>query len=310
MKDLGKTKFCLGLQVEHLNDGILLHQTTYTSNLLRKFYMDKSHPLSTPMVGRSLDVAKDPFRPLEEGEEVLGPEVPYLSAIGGLLYLANYTRPDIAFSVNLLARYSASPTKRHWAGVKHLLRYLQGSIDLGLFYKKGASPELIGYADAGFRSDPHSEKSQSVFVFTFGGTAISWKSVKKTMVTTPSTHAELLAIFEASKECSWLRSMIQHILNSTGLKPGVLAPTTLFEDNAACIAQLEDGYIKGDKMKHISPKFFWTHDLQKQKQVAVQKIQSCDNLADLFTKSLPACTFKKLVLGICMKRVKVCKLGQ
>ena len=110
MKDLGKTKFCLGLQVEHLNDGILLHQTTYTSNLLRKFYMDKSHPLSTPMVGRSLDVAKDPFRPLEEGEEVLGPEVPYLSAIGGLLYLANCTRPDIAFSVNLLARYSAVTT--------------------------------------------------------------------------------------------------------------------------------------------------------------------------------------------------------
>ena len=104
--------------------------------------------------------------------------------------------------------------------------------------------------------------------------------------------------------------MIQHILNSTGLKPGVLAPTTLFEDNAACIAQLEDGYIKGDKTKHISPKFFWTHDLQKQKQVVVQKIQSCDNLADLFTKSLPACTFKKLVLGIGMKRVKVCKLGQ
>ena len=64
--------------------------------------MDKTHPLSTPMVVRSLDVKKDPFRPQEVGEETLGPEVPYLSAIGALMYLANCTRPDITFSVNLL----------------------------------------------------------------------------------------------------------------------------------------------------------------------------------------------------------------
>ena len=75
--------------------------------------MDESHPLSSPMVVRSLEATKDPFRPKEENEELLGPEVPYLSAIGALMYLANYTRPDIAFSVNLLARYSSTPTKRH-----------------------------------------------------------------------------------------------------------------------------------------------------------------------------------------------------
>jgi hypothetical protein len=70
------------------------------------------------MVVRSLEADKDPFRPKEEDEEVLGPEVPYLSAIGVLMYLANCTRPDIAFAVNLLARYSAAPTRRHWVGVK------------------------------------------------------------------------------------------------------------------------------------------------------------------------------------------------
>ena len=75
--------------------------------------MDKSHLLSSPMVVRSLEVTKDPFRPKEKNEELLGPEVPYLSAIGALMSLANYTRPDIAFSVNLLARYNSAPTKRH-----------------------------------------------------------------------------------------------------------------------------------------------------------------------------------------------------
>ena len=65
----------------------------------------KAHPVTTPMVVRSLDIDKDPFRPKSENEDVLGPEVPYLSAIGALMYLANCTRPDIAFAVNLLARY-------------------------------------------------------------------------------------------------------------------------------------------------------------------------------------------------------------
>jgi hypothetical protein len=89
MKDLGQTKFCLGLQLEHLPSGILVHQSAYTQKILEKFNMDKSYPSKTPMVVRSLDVEKDPFRPTEDGEDVLGPDFPYLSAIGALMYLAN-----------------------------------------------------------------------------------------------------------------------------------------------------------------------------------------------------------------------------
>ena len=159
MKDLGKIKLCLGLQIEHLLDGIFVHQATYTEKILNRFYMDKAHPLSTPMIVRSLDVKKDPFRPQEDNEEILGPEVPYLSAIGALMYLANCTRPDIAFAVNLLARYSSEPTKRHWKGIKHIFRYLRGTTDLGLFYSKGSKSPLIGFADAGYLSDPHKARS-------------------------------------------------------------------------------------------------------------------------------------------------------
>ena len=110
MKDLGKTKFCLGLQLEHLPTGIFVYQATYVEKILKKFNMDKSYPTKTPIVVRSLDIEKDPFRPREEGKAVLGPHVPYLSAIGALMYLANNTRPDIEFTVNLLARYNAAPT--------------------------------------------------------------------------------------------------------------------------------------------------------------------------------------------------------
>ncbi|KAL0324728.1 UNVERIFIED_CONTAM: Secreted RxLR effector protein [Sesamum calycinum] len=117
--------------------------------------MDKSHPLSTPMVGRSLDVEKDPFRPRESDEELLGPKVPYLTAIGALMYLANHTRPDITFAVNLLARYSSSPTRRHWKRIKHILCYLRNTTDMGLFYSKVFNCDLVGYADDGYLSDPH-----------------------------------------------------------------------------------------------------------------------------------------------------------
>jgi hypothetical protein len=96
--------------------------------------MDKSYPSKTPMVVRSLDRDKDLFRPKDDDEELFGSKFPYLSAIGALMYLANCTRPDISFAVNLLARYNASPTKRHWVGVKNILRYLQGTKDLDLFY--------------------------------------------------------------------------------------------------------------------------------------------------------------------------------
>ena len=304
MKDLGKTKFCIGLQIEHFPNGVLVHQSTYIKKILKRFNMDKAHPLSSPMVVRSLDVKNDQFRPSEKGEELLSPEVPYLSAIGALMYLANCTRPDIAFSVNLLVRYSSAPTRRHWKGIQHILRYLSGTTDMGLFYSNKSKEKLLGYADAGYLSDPHKARSQTGYVFNYNGTAISWRSVKQTMVATSSNHSEIIAIHEASRECIWLRSMIHHIQESCGLSSVKDKPTILFEDNAACIAQIKGGYIKGDRTKHISPKFFYTHELQKNGEIDVQQIRSSDNLADLFTKALPTSTFKKLIYKVGMRKVK------
>ena len=164
--------------------------------------MDKAHHLSTPMVGQSLDVKKDPFQPQEDDEETLGLEVPYLSAIGVLMYFANQTRPDIAFAVNLLARYSSAPARRHW----HSLRYLHGTIDLGLFYPNGSKPQLVGCADTGYLSDPHKGRSQIGYLFTYGNTAISWRLVKQTISATSLNHADIIAIHEVSRECVWLSS--------------------------------------------------------------------------------------------------------
>ncbi|XP_057535359.1 secreted RxLR effector protein 161-like [Amaranthus tricolor] len=115
----------------------------------------------------------------DKDEGILGPEVSYLSAIGALMYLANNTRTDIGFTVSLLARYCNSPTKRHW--------------------------------NAGYLLDPHNAKSQNGYVFTYGGTAISWRSTKQTLTATSSKHAELIALYETSREYVWLTSVIGHI---------------------------------------------------------------------------------------------------
>ena len=81
------------------------------------------------------------------------------------------------------------------------------------------------------------------------------------MVATSSNHSEILAIHEANCECVWLRSMIQHIQETSGLPSIRGNATTLYEDNVACIAQIKGRFIKGDRTKHISPKFFYTHEL-------------------------------------------------
>ncbi|GJY78501.1 disease resistance CC-NBS-LRR class family protein [Tanacetum coccineum] len=304
MKDLGKTKYCLGLQIEHMPNGILVHQSNYTETVLKRFNMDKAKSLSTPMVGRSLNVDSDPFRPCEEDEDVLGPEVPYLSAIGALMYLTNYTRPDISFAVNLLARFSSSPTKRHWNGIKHIFRYLRGTTDLGLFYSNNSKQGLVGYADAGYLSDPHKARSQTGYVFLNGGTAISWRSQKQTLVATSSNHAEVIALHEASRECVWLRSMTQLIVTSCGLN-NEKSPTIIHEDNAACVAQMKEGYIKSDMTKHIPPRYFtYTQDLIKDNQIEMKYVQSSNNSANLFTKALPTSVFKKHVHAIGMQHVQ------
>ena len=219
------------------------------------------------------------------------------------MYLAQCTRPDIAFAVNLFARFSSEPTRRHWNGIKHIFRYLRGTIDLGLYYSKESTSGLVGYSDAGCRSNPHKAHSQTSYLFFYNGTAISWRSTKQSLVATSFNHSEIIALYEAGRECVWLRSIITHIHNSCCLTSVTNSPTIIYEDNAACVAQDKGGYIKGDRTKHISPKFFYTHELQESQQIDVKQIQSINNLAYLFTKSLPTSNFEKLVYGIGMWRV-------
>ena len=134
--------------------------------------MDKLHPLSTPMVVRSLDINKDSFRPQEKDKELLRDETQYLSAIGALMYLANNSTIYL-FRSKFIGKIQLMSNERHWKDVKHTFKYLQGTIDTRLLYSNASKSELISYADAGYLSDPHKARSQTNFLFTNGGTTIS-----------------------------------------------------------------------------------------------------------------------------------------
>jgi hypothetical protein len=154
------------------------------------------------------------------------------------MYLANNIRPDIAFAVNSLPRHSAAPIMCHWNDIKNILRYLNGTIDLGLFFRRNQESDLIGYADAGYLSNPQNGRSQTKFVFLHGWTAISWKSVKQTLIATPTNHSEIIVLYEALRECGWLRRVINHIQTSCDI--GALkSPMIIYEDNVACVAQIK-----------------------------------------------------------------------
>ena len=135
--------------------------------------MDKMHHLSSSMVVGSLDVKNDPFHHCIKYEELLGLKVPYLSAIGALMYLVNCTCIDIACFINLLTRYSSTPTRRPWNSITHILRFLCGTTYISLFYSRESKLQFLRYANVGYFSDLDKARSQIGYVFNCNGTATS-----------------------------------------------------------------------------------------------------------------------------------------
>jgi hypothetical protein len=122
-------------------------------------------------------------------------------------------------------------------------------------------------------------------------------------MSTSTNHSEIIALYEASRECIWLCRMINHIIQSCGI--GALeTPTIIFTNNSACVTQMESAYIKSKMTKNIIPKLFYPHELQKNGEIEILQTKSCDNLADLFIKSLPCSVFHKCVEGIGMRRLR------
>ena len=139
-------------------------------------------------------------------------KVPYLSAIGSLIYAMVCTRHDICHVVRMASRYQSNLSQEHWKVVKRILRYLKGIIDYSLCYR-GNDLQLKGYIDADWGGDLDERKSTSEFTFLLNNGTISWSSKKQSCIALSTMEAEFVALLAAVQEGIWLRRFLEHLIN-------------------------------------------------------------------------------------------------
>ena len=170
MKDMGVIDMILGIKIAKTSSGLILSQCHYIENILKRFNQYDDSPIKT-LVDLNLHLAKNNGPSIDQLE--------YSRIIGSLMYVMNCTRPDIAYAVNKLSRFTNNLGKYHWKALVRVLRYLRYTLNYGLHYLR-YPVVLEGYSDANWISDTNDSKFTSGYVFTIGGDAISWKSSKKT----------------------------------------------------------------------------------------------------------------------------------
>ena len=195
MSMMGELQFFLGLQIKQLKDGTFVHQGKYTKDIVRKFNMNDSKPMTTPM---STTTALDPD---EDGEAVDQKE--YRSMIGSLLYLMA-TRLDIQFSVCLCARFQASPRTSHRQAVKRIFRYLNYTPEMGLWFFASSTLNLHGFSDADFAGCRLDRKSTSGTCQFLGSSLVSWSSRKQSSVAQSTAEAEYVAAASCCSQLLWI----------------------------------------------------------------------------------------------------------
>ncbi|KAM1747093.1 hypothetical protein ACFX11_013661 [Malus domestica] len=281
MEDLGDASYVLGIKLyrDRSRKLIGLSQSMYIDKVLSRFEMEQSKKGFLPVRhGNHLSKSMEPKTP----EEIVHmSRIPYASAIGSLMYAMICTRPDIAYAVSITSRYQSNPGLEHWAAVKTVLKYLRRTKDMFLVYGGAAELRVEGYTDADFQSDVDDRSSNSGYVFTLNGGAVSWKSKKQSVIADSTTEAEYVATAEAGKEAFWMKKFITEL----GVVPTITSPVTLYCDNNGAIAQAKEPRAH-QKNKHFDRRFNIIRRYAAEGKVNILKVASADNVADPLTKPM------------------------
>ncbi|KAL5770994.1 hypothetical protein ACOSP7_015148 [Xanthoceras sorbifolium] len=277
MKDLGAAKQILGMRIKRdtKSGTLLLSQAEYIKKVLSRFNMQDAKPVSTPL-GVHFRLSKEQS-PKTEEERTHMAKVPYASAIGSLMYAMVCTRPDIAQAVGAVSRYMNNPGKIHWEAVKWILRYLRGTTNKTLCFK-GGDTTLTGYVDADLAGNVDIRKSTTGYVYTLGGTAVSWVSQLQKIVALSTTEAEYVAVTEASKEMVWLQSFLEEL----GKKQ---EDNVLYCDSQSAIHLAKNPSFHS-RTKHIQLRYHFIRSLLEDGILKLEKISGAQNPADMLTKTV------------------------
>ena len=211
MKNMGEAKVILGVKITRMGDNIMLSQKHYVEKILKRFKHFNAKYVSTPYDANT--------HLIKNRGDLMG-QAEYAHIIGSLMHLMNFSRPDIAYAVCRLSRYTHNPNNDHWSALARLMKYLRGALNYGILYS-GFPAVLEGYSDANWISDSDEIKFISSYVFTLGGGAVAWKSSKQTIIATSTMESEFIALEFAGKEAEWLRNFLSRILLGMQATPSV-----------------------------------------------------------------------------------------
>ncbi|CAI7738230.1 unnamed protein product [Closterium sp. NIES-54] len=275
--DLGELRSYLGLQItrDRAQRTITLTHSHMVHQVLQRFGFQYSSPQPTPLsTNHSLSAP-----PSDESVE---PSGPYPELVSCLMYLMTCTRPDLAYSLSLLARYVAPGRHRevHWDAAKRVLRYLCSTSGMGLVLGGRGPVVLTGHADASWVDDSATQRSSQGYTFSLGSGSVSWRSTRSSSVLSSSCEAEIYAGAMTAQELRWLT----YLLTDLGEQPR--SPLVLYIDNKAMIALCQEHRLE-HRTKHIALRYFLARELQQRGQLRLAYVATRANTADVFTKALP-----------------------
>ncbi|KAM1024520.1 hypothetical protein ACFX2C_037789 [Malus domestica] len=269
IKDLGALHYFLGIEVKRSSSGLFISQTKYILDLLAKAKMDGAKPCSTPLSTTKLDH----LSPLLDNASE------YRSLVGALQYLT-WTRPDLSFAVNLVCQFMHNPRLSHLQAVKRILRYLKGSLDLGLWFPKSSQvPSIQAFSDADWAGCSLDRRSTGGYCVYFGKSLISWSAKKQPTVARSSTEAEYRSLANTAAEITWICKLLADISYSLPHSP------TIWCDNLSAISLAKNPVFHA-RTKHVELDYHYIHEKVLANQVSVQFISTQDQVADICTKSL------------------------
>ncbi|XP_019153490.1 PREDICTED: uncharacterized protein LOC109149962 [Ipomoea nil] len=274
IRDLGKPTLFLGIETLSDGDSFIMSQRRYMVDILSRAGMIDCKALATPAsVTQPATPTPDPFdNPTQ-----------YRRIVGALQYLT-ITRLDLSFSVNRLCQFMHSPTQDHWGLLKRVLRYVKGTLDYGLRLTPSLSSDLHAYSDSDWAGCPVDRKSTSGYAVFLETNLITWLSRKQRTVARSSTEAEYKGLADVAAEVTWVISLLREL----GLHSGT--PTTLWCDNLGA-TYLAANPVFHARTKHVEIDFHFVRDKVAAEDFIVNFVSTKDQLADIFTKPLPAPRF-------------------
>jgi len=286
MSMMGELNFFLGLQIKQSPNGTMIHQQKYAKELIKKFKMEESKEIDTPIAtATKLDID-------EPGSSV--DQKLYRGMIGSLLYLTA-SRPDIVFSVGLCARFQANPKESHLTAVKRILIYLKGTTDLHLWYPKGSNFNLVGYADADYAGFLVDRKSASGMAHFLGSCLVSWATKKQNSVALSTAEAEYVVAASCCAQLLWIKQQLVDF----GIEVGCIP---IFCDNTSAISMTKN-LVHHKRTKHIDVRHHFLRDNYEKGLISIEFCATDKQIADIFTKALSRENFERNRLELGMIKI-------